>query len=56
MFIMYITILANLLYQNQKQGQQYPVSLKIFGKVSLKTYSVLNKYPQNPETFVSLHP
>ena len=24
---------------------QYPVSLKIFGKVSLKSYSILNKYP-----------
>ena len=34
----------------------YPVSLKLFWKVSLKSYIILNKYTQNPGTFVSLYP
>ena len=29
-------------------GPLYPISLKIFVKVFLKSYSILNKFPQNP--------
>ena len=38
------------------RGVTRRVSLKWFWKVSLRSYSILNKYPQNPGTFVSLYP
>ena len=33
---------------------QYPC--EVFGKVSLKAYSILNRFPENPGIFVSLYP
>ena len=42
------------IHESLEGAPHYPVSLKLFWKESLKSYSSLNKYPQNPGTFISL--
>ena len=42
------------IHESLEGAPHYPVSLKLFWKVSLKSYISLNKYPHNPGTSVSL--